>query len=380
MYGEINVCGIYGRKGIENESESKNEKKGQKMISNKEYKECIKICSAGIYRDIQIHKGKFLISGATGLIGTALINCLLEMNDTYAADFKVIAMAQSKERAIHTLGMYSGRADLEFVSSDVNNPIPELGEVDYIIHAASNTHPLAYSSDPIGTIKTNIIGTNNLLDYAVSYLKKRFVFLSSVEIYGENRGGKASFSEMDCGYLNCNQVRSGYPESKRAGESLCCAYEKKYGIDIVIPRLCRVYGPTMGQNDSKALAQFIKKAVDGKDIVLKSKGQQFYSYIHVIDAVTAIFYILDKGKSGEAYNVSSQLSDIKLSDLAKKLSEISGTKVVFEVPDEFEKQGYSNATNAILDNTKLKKLGWKETYDIDSGLRMTVQILKNLKD
>ena len=100
----------------------------------------------------------------------------------------------------------------------------------------------------------------------------------------------------------------------------------------------------------------------------------------MIDAVTAIFYILDKGKSGEAYNVSSQLSDIKLSDLAKKLSEISGTKVVFEVPDEFEKQGYSNATNAILDNTKLKKLGWKETYDIDSGLRMTVQILKNLKD
>lgn len=350
------------------------------MISSKVYKECIKACSAEIYRDIQIYEGKFLISGATGLIGTVLIDCFLEMNDTYAADFKVTAMAQNKEKARHMLGIYFDRNDFEFVSSDVNNPIPELDNFDYIIHAASNTHPLAYSSDPIGTIKTNVIGTNNLLDYAVSHLKRRFVFLSSVEIYGENKGEKARFSEADCGYLDCNQVRSGYPESKRVGESLCCAYEKKYGIDIVIPRLCRVYGPTMGWNDSKALAQFIKKAVDGQDIVLKSEGQQFYSYIHVIDAVTAILYILARGKSGEAYNVSSKLSDIRLVDLARKLSEISGTKVIFEIPDEIEKQGYSNATKAILDNTKLKGLGWKESYNIDSGLEMTVQILKSLKD
>lgn len=349
------------------------------MIPNYEYRKCIADCALEIYRNIGIYEGIFLISGAAGLIGSVLIDCLLEMNDTYAADFKVIAVSKSREHAADSLGVYFDRPDFRFISCDVNEPIPEVGQIDYIVHAASNTHPLAYSRDPVGTIKTNVIGTNNLLDYAKMHIKKRFVFLSSVEIYGENKGDTEKFSEKDCGYLDCNQLRSGYPESKRVGESLCRAYENKYGIDVVIPRLCRVYGPSMRQDDTKALAQFIKKAVSDEDIILKSRGEQYYSYIHVIDAVKAIFYILDKGKSGEAYNVSSELSDIKLIDLANKLAEISGTRVIFKKPDESESRGYSKATKAVLDNAKLKALGWKETYDIEDGLRMTVQILKNLR-
>ena len=349
------------------------------MISNYDYGKCMKHCVSEIYNNIEFHEGVFLISGATGLIGSIMVDSLLGMNDIYATAYKVIAISKSREHAVDRLGIYFGRTDFQFISCDVNEQIPDVGQIDYIVHAASNTHPLAYSSDPVGTIKTNIIGTNNLLDYAKTHMQKRFVFLSSVEIYGENRGKTEKFSETDCGYLDCNQVRSGYPESKRAGESLCRAYESKYGMDVVIPRLCRVYGPSMRQDDSKALAQFIKRAVNDEDIILKSKGEQYYSYIHVIDAVKAIFYIIDKGKSGEAYNVSSELSDMKLADLADKLAEISGMKVIFEKPDESESQGYSKATKAVLDNAKLKALGWKETYDIDSGLRMTVQILKNLR-
>lgn len=348
------------------------------MIPNSDYQQCIKDCAIKINQNIHIYSGTVLISGATGLIGQVMIDCLLKMNDIGFTDFKIIALAKNSSRAKITLGMYFERDDFQFVSWDVNKPLPELGKIDFCIHAASNTHPRAYSADPIGTIRTNVAGTENLLVYTKEHGGKRFVFLSSVEIYGENRVGSERFKETECGFLDCNQLRAGYPESKRLGESLCCAYAAGYGMDIVIPRLCRVYGPTMGQDDSKALAQFIRKAVLGQNIVLKSAGKQFYSYIHVVDAVTAILWILDKGKIGEAYNVSSLLSDITLNDLAGKLAEIAGTSVVYEPPEEAEKKGYSTATRAVLDNTKLKELGWEETFDMDSGLRMTVNILREL--
>lgn len=350
------------------------------MIPRNEFRKCIVHCVSELYKNIGIHEGTLLISGASGLIGSTLIDCILEMNDLCSAGFKIIAIARNRKRAMDRLGLYFDRNDFEFISCDINNSIPEMGKADYILHAASNTHPLEYSSDPIGTINTNVIGTENLLEYAIMHHTKRFVFLSSVEVYGEDRDGTKGFSETDCGYLDCIQVRSGYPESKRVGECLCRAYEHKYKMDVVIPRLCRVYGPTMWPDDSKALAQFIKNAVSNENIVLKSNGKQYYSYIHVIDAVKAIFYIMDKGKSGEAYNVSSKLSDVKLIELAEKLSEISGTKVIFNLPQEEESQGYSRATTAILNNEKLRALGWKEEFDIDSGLRTTVRILKSLKN
>lgn len=94
------------------------------------------------------------------------------------------------------------------------------------------------------------------------------------------------FDEDYCGFINCNTLRAGYPESKRCGEALCQAYIRQKGLDIVIPRLTRSYGPTMLMSDSKAVSQFIKKGLAGEDIVLKSKGNQYYSYTYVADAVS----------------------------------------------------------------------------------------------
>lgn len=350
------------------------------MLANTDYENSIRKYIEEILREISIKSGVILLSGATGLIGHIMVDCLLWANREYGSNFRVIALARNKERAAAQFKAYFDREDLLFVSCDVNKPIPEVGEVDYVIHGASNTHPMAYSMDPIGTIRTNVLGTEHLLEYARTHGCKRFVFLSSVEIYGEDQGKREKLGEKDCGYLDCNSVRAGYPESKRLGESLCCAYAASYDMNIVIPRLCRVYGPTMGPDDSKALSQFIRKAVKGEDIVLKSEGKQYYSYIYVFDAVKALFYIIDKGRPGEAYNISSESSDIKLYDLAAKLAKIAGTKVVFELPEETEKMGYSSATKAILDNEKLKKLGWKERYDMDGGLQMTVKILKSLAE
>ena len=316
-----------------------------------------------------------LISGATGMIGKCLVDVLMARNVNAPREKKirVAALSRNEERAKERFASYMGTEDFVYRSCDVNRKIPECGQVDYVIHAASNTHPVQYAGDPIGTIASNVTGTKNLLDYAVSHGTKHFCFLSSVEIYGENRGDVEKFSEGYLGYLDCNTLRAGYPESKRLGETLCNAYQKTYDLDFSIPRLSRIYGPTMLSSDTKAISQFIKKAKAAEDIVLKSEGNQKYSYTFVTDAVEAILVVMLCGESGEAYNIADEASDITLKELAGILADIAGTKVVFELPEETERQGYSTATKAMLSAGKLEKMGWHARVHMEEGLRFCVK-------
>lgn len=325
-------------------------------------------------------KGKcILLSGATGMLGKCFADLLMEWNRRAAAGdkIKLVALSRNKERAKERMAECFGEEWFSHMACDVNLTIPQMGEVDFVIHAASNTHPIQYANDSIGTITSNIIGTKNLLDYSVTHGAERFCFVSSVEIYGENSGDVESFDEKYLGYLDCNTLRAGYPESKRLGEALCNAYANTYQLDFVIPRLSRAYGPTMLQSDSKAISQFIKKAAAKEDIVLKSEGKQKYSYTFVTDAVTGILYTLLFGENGGAYNIADRESDITLKDLAGILADIAGTQVVFELPDAKEKVGYSTATRAMLDVGKLEKLGWKAMVHMFEGLRCTVDAIRD---
>lgn len=316
-----------------------------------------------------------MISGATGMVGKCLIDVIMLRNEKYQEQIHIIALSRSRESAKKRLSAYWENPLLTYISCDVNDKIPECGNVDYVIHAASNTHPVQYATDSIGTILSNVVGTKNLLDYAVSHGIKRFCFLSSVEIYGENRGDVEKFDETYLGYLDCNTLRAGYPESKRLGETLCNAYRQTYGLDFVIPRLSRLYGPTMLPSDTKAISQFIKKAAAKEDIVLKSEGKQKYSYTFVTDAASGVLYTLLCGESFQAYNIADEKSDTTLKELAEYLAETAGVDVVFELPDEKEKSGYSTATKAMLDAGKLEKTGWTPRVHMKEGLRCTVESL-----
>lgn len=318
-----------------------------------------------------------MVSGATGMIGKCMIDFLMLRNAETGSKIKVIALSRNERRAKERFAAYWDNELFSYLACDVNKEIPECGKVDYIIHAASNTHPIQYSEDSIGTITSNIIGTKNLLDYAVSHGTEQFCFVSSVEVYGENRGDVEKFDEKYLGYIYCNTLRAGYPESKRLGETLCNAYKQTYGLDFVIPRLSRVYGPTMLLSDTKAISQFIKKAAAGEDIVLKSEGTQKYSYTFVTDAVSGILNIMLCGESGEAYNVADAESDIMLKDLARHLAEVAGVRVIFELPDEKERRGYSTATKAMLDASKLEALGWRPRVHMAEGLKCTVEALND---
>lgn len=318
-----------------------------------------------------------LISGATGLVGSFLVDVLMRRNER-DLNCTVYALSRNAQKAADRFSKWRGNPLLQFIPYDINKPFTrdDLGTVDYVLHMASNTHPMQYSTDPIGTIKTNIIGLQNMLDFAVEHQAIRFAFTSSNEIYGENRGDVELFDENYCGYINCNTMRAGYPESKRCGEALCQAYKAQKGLDVVIPRPTRSYGSTMLMSDTKAISQFIRKGIAGEDIVLKSAGTQYYSYTYVADAVSGLLYVLLKGENGEAYNIADEASDIMLKDLAAVIADIAGKKVVFEIPDAVEAAGYSKATKARLDGNKLKNLGWHAKYDIKSGMERTITILR----
>lgn len=326
----------------------------------------------------KLHHSSILITGATGMIGTFLVDVLMKRNCIFSENIHIYAMGRSADKARARFKDYFQDQNFTFITKDVNDEYLAQDHYDYIIHCASNTHPQAYAAEPVNTILTNVLGTNHILQMAVKGKTKRVLFLSSVEIYGETKDGIHKFTEEYCGYINCNTLRAGYPESKRTGESLCQAYIQEHGLDVVIPRICRVFGPTMLETDTKALSQFIKNAVNKEDIVLKSEGRQYYSYCYVGDVVSALLYILFYGENGMAYNVADEKSDICLKDLARILADFAGTNVTYSLPGATEQRGFSTAVIALLDSCRLKRLGWQANNGINDNLIKTCTILRSL--
>ena len=344
------------------------------------YKEDIEYVSSLDLPWNNLRNKSILITGASGQIGSMIIDVLMQKNKAENLNCKIYALGRNRQKIQERFSYCSTDSNFIYVQYNVDEDlkIEKNISIDFIFHLASNTHPLQYAADPIGTITANIIGLKNLLDFAVEKECTRFIFASSNEVYGENRGDVELFDENYCGYINSNTLRAGYPESKRCGESLCQAYIAQKGLDVVIPRITRTYGPTLLKTDTKAMSQFLNKALLKEDIILKSDGNQFYSYLYIADTVSGIFFNLFNGKNGEAYNISDSSSDIKLKELASIIAESVSKEVKFEIPNDIEKKGYSCATKARLDNSKLKKLGWNARYDINDGVKRTLQILGDL--
>ena len=319
-----------------------------------------------------------LITGATGLIGTFLIDLLMYRNTSYNNNITIYAIGRNKEKALLRFKDYFCSPYFHFVSKDLQYPLNIDASIDFIIHGASHTHPVAYATEPINTIMLSVLGTKSILDFAYAHNVKRTLFLSTVEIYGENRGDTETFNENYCGNIDCNTLRAGYPEGKRVSEALCQAYIKEKNIDIVIARCSRIYGSTMGNDDSKVIAQFIRSAIKKENITLKSNGTQLYSYTYVADICSALLLLLIKGENTHAYNIANTSENLSLFQIASILSDYVEKKVIFDLPSSVEFIGYSKATKALLDCAKMKEFGWEAKYPLKDGLIRTVEILRSI--
>lgn len=319
--------------------------------------------------EITVPGGRILVTGSTGLIGSCIIDVLLDANAAFGKQFEIYAMGRKEEKLRNRFGVVHG---LHFVIQDAADPVT-IEDLDYIIHAASNADPKSYALYPAETILTNILGAKSVLDCCRGK-KTRALLTSTFEVYGKLE--QDEYDEDHYGIIDLNLMRNCYPESKRTAELLFRAYADEYGVDCVITRLSSIYGPTMKQDDSKAHAQFIRSALAGQDIVLKSKGEQVRTYCYVMDAVSGILTVLFRGRSGETYNVANENSIVSIAELAQTIGDYAGTRVVFDLPDEVENKGFSKPQNCVLKTDKIKGLGWSGKYDLKTGIHETMTILK----
>lgn len=311
-----------------------------------------------------------LVTGATGLIGGCLVETLMSNPNK---DYLVYASGRNEERAKRRFGDFFDDKSFHFVKYDVMEPLNSGVRFDYIIHAASNASPNFFVQKPVEVIKSNIYGVTNLMEYGQRHGMKRFLYVSSGEIYGEGDG--RVFKEDYSGYVNCATSRACYPSSKRAAETLCVSYASEYGTDVVIARPCHVYGPYFTEQDNRVYAQFIRNILCGGDIIMKSKGEQYRSWCYVVDCVSALLHILLKGESGEAYNIADESSNVSIRELADVVARIGDRQVTIDMPSDHEKKGYNPVKKSVYSTLKLSALNWKAKTNLESGIRKTIQAM-----
>ena len=321
----------------------------------------------------ELKNSSILVTGANGLIGSAIIDVLNYLNVNYDYNISIKGSVRNLNKLPERFKDYS---NLEIIEYDVTNMLEYDGKIDYIINTASNANPIKFSTDPVGTITSNFIGTKNLLDYCVTNKVKKFLEISSGEIYGQGSEDIESFKEDYMGYINLADARSCYPVGKIAAENLCISYARQYNILVTIARLCHTYGPTQNDSDSRVSAQFIRNVLSGNDIIMKSEGLQVRSYCYVLDAVTGILKILAVGENCNAYNVANKDSVLSIREMAEIIAKKSDHKVIFENADNIEKFGYNRVTRSVLDGEKLESIGWKPIYTFDKGIEETINVLK----
>ena len=311
-----------------------------------------------------------LITGASGLVGSALADVLLQANRELSLGCELVLAGRSEERLCSRFE-YWGEGAWRFAAHDNSKPLDFGFKADYIFHCASNAHPRAYSEQPAETLVGNVTGTDAILRYARDCGARRVAYVSSSEVYGP-REGMEPYREDEQFPVDPLSPRSCYPASKRACETLCSSYLSEYGVDSVIARPGHVWGPTCAASDSRAHAQFAREAAAGEDIVMKSPGSQLRSYIYSTDCAGALLSICLNGVSGEAYNVGAPGFTCTIRELAEALADAGGVKVIRDYPSEQEAAGYNPMSCSALDCGKLAALGFEARYGLAEASRETV--------
>lgn len=317
-----------------------------------------------------------LITGATGLIGSAITDVLIRYNEMHTDMIHILVAGRSKEKVESRFSPYCDRPYFSFIPYDASRACNEWDiPADYIIHGASNAFPASILQEPVETMLSNFDGVRVLLEYAKRNGTRRLLFISSSEVYGKKENSKP-YSEEEYGFIDLLHPRNSYSIGKRAAETLCIAYSKEYGTETVIARPGHIYGPTASPRDNRVSSFWAYAAARNEDIVMKSDGLQVRSYCYCLDCAAATLKILLKGENASAYNISNPESILSICEMAELLAQAAGVKLVRANACEEEKVGFNPMNNSSLDSTKLLKLGWKGLFSAERGFAHTVSILK----
>jgi len=317
------------------------------------------------------------VSGGAGLLPSYLVQSLLHANGLHNLKLKIICMSRSSESFHKRLGYWLNDPSLKIIIHDVTRPIPaNIIPSDYVIHAASQASPKFYAIDPVGTLLTNTIGTQHLLEYAVRSKAERFMFFSSGEVYGVPPNPTELITETSYGYLDPMNVRSCYAESKRIGETMSIAWAKQFGFDAVVVRPFHTYGPGMTLDDGRVFADFVSDVVAKRDIVVKGDGLEKRCFCYLADATVGFLSVLLKGINSEAYNVANPLCEISMKNLAKLISDLfpeRNIKIRFESSETKKNYLRSPILRSLPAIEKIKKLGWLPETSLEVGFAKTIK-------
>ena len=315
-----------------------------------------------------------LVTGATGMLATYISFFLLYLKEEKGIDLKLIALCRTKSKAETIFKEFLNKPYFNLVIQDVCDPIQCDGGIDYIFHLAGNASPHFINTDPVGIVKSNMLGTFNVLELAKEKHTSKVVFASTREVYGKNEK-ENSLRETSFGTIDPMENRSCYPESKRAAETIFRSYFLQYGINFNALRIAHSYGPGMNlHSDGRVMADLMGNVVDGKDIELKSSGEALRAFCYITDAVTGLFYAALKGEAGEAYNLANETEEISIRDLARMLVSLrkeKDLKVVFNIPET--NSGYCNYKRVGLNTQKIESLGWRPTVSLKDGCQKTIK-------
>uniref|UniRef100_A0A0C9S8R9 UDP-glucuronate decarboxylase n=1 Tax=Wollemia nobilis TaxID=56998 RepID=A0A0C9S8R9_9CONI len=310
------------------------------------------------YSKFSQSKLRVLVTGGAGFIGSHLVDRLMS-----AGDKEVIVADNFFTGSKDNIRKWIGHPNFELIRHDVTEPL--LVEVDQIYHLACPASPIFYKYNPVKTIKTNVIGTLNMLGLA-KRVGARILLTSTSEVYGDPL--EHPQKEEYWGNVNPIGVRSCYDEGKRVAETLMFDYHRQHGLEIRIARIFNTYGPRMNIDDGRVVSNFIAQALRGEPLTVQAPGTQTRSFCYVSDMVDGLIRLMEGDNTGPI-NIGNpgEFTMIELAEAVKELIEPSATiKMVENTPDDPRKRK--------PDITKAKSLlGWEPRVTLREGLPLMAE-------
>lgn len=338
------------------------------VLNNKLYIDDIKRALKN-YDFNRFNEKKILITGATGLIGSAIVDMLIIMRQI-GVNMQIFAAG----RDILKIAKRYGNKVIP-IEYDAMCPVQLPTDIDFIVHGAGNASPELYIKSPVETMLSNINGVTNLLLYCKRN-GAHMLYISSSEVYGKKEKNE-DFLENDYGYVDQDNIRNSYAEAKRASEMLCRSFAIEYNIEVTMIRPGHVFGPTASPTDKRISSEFAFKAARGERLEMLSAGLQKRSYCYCVDAACAILICLLNGKKGEAYNIGT-LDVTSIKEMAQILAETANVTLISKEPSREELGAFNPMNNSALNNKKLLNIGFKQCFSAREGLEHTIKILQML--